>query len=124
MADLNSDLALLCFFANSPNTCVLEFVEHKIGNSKQPRTSFYDDYTNSIWMVIHRLKTETQTKKESFILIKCLEREREEAPILCKTLWYSSYFSFDTVQFGGIKHNLRFKLCLHSQIKESMLIGV
>ena len=47
-ANLNSDLALLCFFANGPNTRVLEFVEHKIGNSEQPRTSFYDDHTNSI----------------------------------------------------------------------------
>ena len=66
-ADINRDLSLLCFFVNSQNTRISEFVEHKHRNSTRERTVFYDDFTHSIWMVTRR----TKTKQETFIPLKC-----------------------------------------------------
>ena len=66
-ATINHDLALLCFFVNSQNTRISEYVEHKLRNSTRPRTCFFEDFTKSIWLVTRRLKT----KHETFIPLKC-----------------------------------------------------
>jgi len=66
-ATINRDLAALCFFVNGQNTRISEFVEHKIRNSIRPRTCFYDDHTQCIWLVTRRLKT----KQETFVPLKC-----------------------------------------------------
>jgi hypothetical protein len=66
-AEINKDLSLICFFANGQNTRIAEFVEHKLRNSTRPRTCFFDDLSNSIWLVTRRLKN----KVESFVPLKC-----------------------------------------------------
>jgi len=66
-AQVNSDLALLCFFVNNQSTRISEFVEHKVTNSTRARTCFYDDHSQAIWLVTRRLKN----KQESFVPLKC-----------------------------------------------------
>lgn len=70
-ARINRNLAKFTFFTNGQTSRISEFVEHKASNSHRPRTCFYDDHIHALWMVVRRVKTETITKRESFIPFKC-----------------------------------------------------
>ena len=68
-ARINRDLALFAFFTAGQTPRITEFIPHKHTNSNRPRTIFRSQ--KDLWLVTRRLKTETLTKKETFLPMKC-----------------------------------------------------
>ena len=72
---LNEKLALFAFFTAGQPPRVLEFLDHKWANSTRPRTIFCHSETEgkppSLYLVIQRMKSESLTRKESFMPAKC-----------------------------------------------------
>ena len=68
-AKINRDLACLAFFTAGSTPRITEFISHKHTNSTRARTVFRSQ--QDLWLVTRRSKTETLTKKETFLPMKC-----------------------------------------------------
>lgn len=63
-------LAIFSLFTAGATPRVREFLDHKFTNSTRGRNLFMDQ-EQCLWLVTRRLKTETQTRKETFLPMKC-----------------------------------------------------
>ncbi|KAF8956798.1 hypothetical protein BDZ97DRAFT_1925070 [Flammula alnicola] len=62
-------ILLFAFLTPGQTPRITEFMDHKFANSTRPRSIFRDQ--DGLWLVTRRVKTETQTRKETFLPIKC-----------------------------------------------------
>jgi hypothetical protein len=62
-------LLLFVYLTPGQTPRIAELIDAKLLNSTRPRNIFRD--RDGIWFVTRRVKTETQTRKETFIPIKC-----------------------------------------------------
>ena len=58
-------LAFLLYLTPGQQERATEFIDHKIANSTRPRTIFADD--EYIWIVVRRVKYESQVRRETFL---------------------------------------------------------